>query len=181
MDHFPVLFDLRGRQRRTTFSETMRRNGHNVSRAVGKPDAGAGKRNLHHVLRKVARRVQHVLVGRCDVAAGRVVISAEVGRNATSLGLTEQQRQEFERDGFLKVPGALPPSMVERLTEVVDRLYARGVAEEGDVVVDGADAARRHARLPGHQPDAVRRPTVDPVAAVADDSRQRVAHRADEV
>lgn len=45
--------------------------------------------------------------------------------------LTEQQRRDFERDGFLKVPGALPEAMVQRLTALVDRLYARGLAEEG--------------------------------------------------
>ena len=42
--------------------------------------------------------------------------------------LTERQRAAFERDGFLIVPDALPPAMVGRLTEVVDRLYAEGVA-----------------------------------------------------
>src|SRR6185503_18729520 len=92
MDHFPVLFDLRGRQRWSAFGESMRRNGHDVSRAVGKPDAGAGKRNLHHVLREVAGWVQHVLVSRCDVAACSVVVSAEVSRNATTFRSGKQQR-----------------------------------------------------------------------------------------
>lgn len=45
--------------------------------------------------------------------------------------LTPQQREQFERDGFLVVPNALPETMVERLTAVVDRLYAAGVAERG--------------------------------------------------
>src|ERR1044072_5542929 len=93
MDHFPVFFDLCGRQRWTTFSEAMRRNRHDVGRAVGKPDTGAGKRNLHHVLRKVAGRMQHVLVSCCDVASGSVVVSAEVSRNATTFRSSEQQGQ----------------------------------------------------------------------------------------
>ena len=45
--------------------------------------------------------------------------------------LTENQRKAFERDGFLVIPNALPPEMVARLTEAVDRLYAQGVAKEG--------------------------------------------------
>jgi hypothetical protein len=45
--------------------------------------------------------------------------------------LTEEQRRDFERDGFLVVPGALPPAMLERLVAASDRLYAAGVAEKG--------------------------------------------------
>lgn len=45
--------------------------------------------------------------------------------------LSDQQRQDFERDGFLVVPQALAPEMVSRLVEVADRLYAEGVAREG--------------------------------------------------
>ena len=90
MDHFPVLFDLLRRQRRATFGETMRSDRHDVCRTIGKPDAGAGKRNLHHVLRKVAGRMQHVLVRSGDVATGSVVVSAEVSRDATSFSRSEQ-------------------------------------------------------------------------------------------
>ena len=45
--------------------------------------------------------------------------------------LTEHQRTAFERDGFLIVPNALPPDMVGRLTQVIDRLYAEGVQRDG--------------------------------------------------
>src|SRR4051812_35223239 len=45
--------------------------------------------------------------------------------------LTEEQRASFERDGFLVVPGALPPEMVERLAAAADRLYTEGVAASG--------------------------------------------------
>lgn len=45
--------------------------------------------------------------------------------------LSEEQRQQFARDGFLVVPDALPPAMVERLLAVVDRLYEQGVSEKG--------------------------------------------------
>jgi ectoine hydroxylase len=45
--------------------------------------------------------------------------------------LTEEQRVAFERDGFLIVPDALPPGMVEKLLGAVDRLYEPGVREQG--------------------------------------------------
>lgn len=45
--------------------------------------------------------------------------------------LTEAQRQDFERDGFLVVPGALSSEMLDRLVSAADRLYAEGVAAEG--------------------------------------------------
>jgi len=45
--------------------------------------------------------------------------------------LTEEQRAAFERDGFLIVPEALPPDMVEKLLGAVDGLYERGVREQG--------------------------------------------------
>jgi ectoine hydroxylase len=48
-----------------------------------------------------------------------------------SVKLTEEQRQQFARDGFLVVPDALPPAMVERLLAAVDRLYEQGLCEKG--------------------------------------------------
>ena len=47
----------------------------------------------------------------------------------TQLG--SQQRDDFERDGFLILPGALPREMVERLLVVADRLHAEGMRAEG--------------------------------------------------
>ena len=41
------------------------------------------------------------------------------------------QKERFERDGFLMVPNALPPALVARVTEAVDRLYEDGVCKEG--------------------------------------------------
>jgi ectoine hydroxylase-related dioxygenase (phytanoyl-CoA dioxygenase family) len=49
----------------------------------------------------------------------------------TPATLTKEQRDAFDRDGFLLVPGALPPPMVERLVRAADRLYEQGVAAEG--------------------------------------------------
>lgn len=49
----------------------------------------------------------------------------------TEAVLTAEQREAFERDGFLVVPGALPPERVERLTALVDRLHAEGMARTG--------------------------------------------------
>lgn len=45
--------------------------------------------------------------------------------------LSEQQRTDFDRDGFLVVPGALPPATVAALTEAVDALYAAGLERDG--------------------------------------------------
>jgi ectoine hydroxylase len=45
--------------------------------------------------------------------------------------LTAQQRQEFEQNGFLVIPNALPQPALARLTAAVDRLYADGVREHG--------------------------------------------------
>ena len=47
----------------------------------------------------------------------------------TQLG--SQRRDDFERDGFLILPGALPKEMVERLLVVADRLQAEGMRTEG--------------------------------------------------
>lgn len=45
--------------------------------------------------------------------------------------LSSQQKTDFERDGFLVIPNALPPNMVERLLETTDKLHAKGMHEEG--------------------------------------------------
>ena len=45
--------------------------------------------------------------------------------------LTGQQRDDFERDGFLVVPQALPPAMAGRLLEACDRLYEQGRRADG--------------------------------------------------
>jgi ectoine hydroxylase len=45
--------------------------------------------------------------------------------------LTKQQRQAFDRNGFLLIPDALPAAMVSRLLEVVDRLHDEGVRRDG--------------------------------------------------
>ncbi len=44
--------------------------------------------------------------------------------------LTEQERGEFEQNGFLIVPDALPPQMVEDVKTVVDRLNGELRAEK---------------------------------------------------
>nr|CAA9286484.1 hypothetical protein AVDCRST_MAG63-3991 [uncultured Armatimonadetes bacterium] len=49
----------------------------------------------------------------------------------TSVALTDARRAAFEREGFLLVPDALPPSLVERLVDAADRLYEEGVGKDG--------------------------------------------------
>ena len=59
----------------------MRPDRHDVGRAVRQPDAGARQRDLHHVLREVARRMQHVLMRGRDAARRRVVVGPEMRRD----------------------------------------------------------------------------------------------------
>src|SRR5688572_25124306 len=92
MDHLAILFNLLLREWCAAFDKTMRRNRHDVCRTIRKPDARSGKRNLHHVLCEVTRRMQHVLVRGGDVATGSVVVSAEVSSDTTSLSSSKQQR-----------------------------------------------------------------------------------------
>lgn len=49
----------------------------------------------------------------------------------TDVLLTESQRADFERDGFLMVRGALNPDTLARVLDAVDRIYAEGVARDG--------------------------------------------------
>lgn len=57
-------------------------------------------------------------------------------REARRVGLTDDQRERFERDGYLIVENALEPDRVARLTEAVDRTWA---AHRGVPPVAGAD------------------------------------------
>lgn len=49
----------------------------------------------------------------------------------TPVLLTDGQREDFERDGFLLVRQALSPDLLARVVAAVDRLYAEGVGREG--------------------------------------------------
>src|SRR2546428_8093441 len=66
-----------------------------------------------------------------DEAAPSLPRTATECERPTPVKLTHEQRRQFERDGFLVVPEALPPALVGRLLEVVDRLYEQGVREKG--------------------------------------------------
>src|SRR5688572_12211987 len=84
MDHLAVFSYLFSSQWRATFSKTMWRNRHDVGRSVRQPDAGAGEGHLHHVLRKVTRRVHHVLMCGGDAATRRVVIGPKMRCQASA-------------------------------------------------------------------------------------------------
>jgi ectoine hydroxylase-related dioxygenase (phytanoyl-CoA dioxygenase family) len=45
--------------------------------------------------------------------------------------LTPEQSQFFEENGYLIIRDALAPDLLARVTEAVDRIYERGLAEEG--------------------------------------------------
>jgi hypothetical protein len=50
--------------------------------------------------------------------------------------LTEQERHQFEKDGYLIVEDAIPPDLVTRLTAAVDR-------------IDAQERAARRTKYPG--------------------------------
>src|SRR4030095_1519553 len=95
MDHRAILFNLLGGQWSTTFDKAMRGHRHDVGRTIRQPDPGPGKRHLHHVLGKVAGIVEHVLMSRCDIATGRVVVSAKVRGDTTSFTYAQQKRNIY--------------------------------------------------------------------------------------
>ena len=45
--------------------------------------------------------------------------------------LTDDERQQFDRDGFFVVDDALSPAMVEELTTAADRIDAETRARDG--------------------------------------------------
>lgn len=45
--------------------------------------------------------------------------------------LTHEQRQSFDRDGYLVIKGALPPQMVDRTRLAAQRLYEEGLSTTG--------------------------------------------------
>jgi len=45
--------------------------------------------------------------------------------------LTPEQSQFFEQNGYLIIRDALDPALLARVTAAVDRIYERGLAEEG--------------------------------------------------
>src|SRR5881396_4283307 len=86
MDDRAVFVNLILRQL-LSFSSAMRGDGHDVGRTIREPDAGSGKRDLHHVLREITRRMHHVLVRRGNAAASRVVVGAALPRDRKSTRL----------------------------------------------------------------------------------------------
>src|SRR5262245_20267872 len=85
LHHGAVFLDLFLRQWWSTFDKTIGRHRHDVCCSIRKPDSGASEGNLHHVLGEVARRVEHMLMGRSNVTAGGVVVSTEMCGHTTSL------------------------------------------------------------------------------------------------
>src|SRR5262245_14647351 len=78
MHYFSILVNLFSGELRSAFNKAMRRNWHDVRRAIREPNACACKRDLHHVFSEVAGRMQHVLVCSSDVATRGVVVGAKV-------------------------------------------------------------------------------------------------------
>ena len=87
MDDRPVFGRLFSRQ-----NSAMRRNRHDIGRAVGHAGAGSGKTDLHEAACEVARRMGHLLVGRGDARVCRVIINTEMRRDASAARAVEQFR-----------------------------------------------------------------------------------------
>src|SRR5258708_32403591 len=71
----------------------MRRRRQNTGCTVGKPDTGAGERNLHHVFGEIAGRMGHRLIRSRNAAACRVVVGAEMSGDATARGSVKKSGQ----------------------------------------------------------------------------------------
>src|SRR5215213_9030163 len=93
MHYVAILLDLFGRECCGSLCGAMGRDGHDVGRAVGEPDASAAEGDLHHVAREVAGRMQHVLVRGCDAATGRVIVGPEMCGDAAPARRFEQKRE----------------------------------------------------------------------------------------
>src|SRR5467141_1549250 len=88
-----AIFVALGPREPLTLLHPMRRRRQNVGSAVGKPDSGAGKRDLHHMFGKIASRVGHRLVRGRNATACRVIVSTEMSGDATARGSVEQLGQ----------------------------------------------------------------------------------------
>lgn len=64
-------------------------------------------------------------------------MTATVETGAVAAPMTEEQRERFERDGYLVVPGALSASEVDFYSAALDRVYA-AESEAGRVSPEGA-------------------------------------------
>src|SRR5215813_7245683 len=73
-----ILLDLFWCEWLFTLCKTMRSHRHDIGCSIREPDASPSKGHLHHVFSKVARRVQQVLMRRCDVATRSVIVSPKV-------------------------------------------------------------------------------------------------------
>src|ERR1044072_493411 len=69
----------------------VRGDRHDIGRAVGKPDAGSAKSDLHHTARKITGGMKHILVRGGDAAAGGVIVGDEMRRGAAAAPRLEQE------------------------------------------------------------------------------------------
>ncbi|HUN30681.1 MAG TPA: phytanoyl-CoA dioxygenase family protein [Trebonia sp.] len=64
---------------------------------------------------------------------GEPIVPAEAGHPAVvpydGIQITATQRADFDRDGYIIIPGAIPPELLERLIEAQDRVYAQQKAQ----------------------------------------------------
>ena len=115
------------------------RDRHDVRRAVGEHHAGAGERDLHHVLGEVARRVPHLLVRGRDVAVRGVVVRAEVRGDQAAGGGAVQPRQDR---AALRIEDALR-GLDHDLEAQRAGVEAEPILEHVEHVDDGLDVAAR--------------------------------------
>src|SRR6266508_2453452 len=106
MNDLAVLRDLFRFERWSTFNKTEWRDGHDIRGPIREPDAGARKRNLHHMFRKVAGWMHHVLMRCCDITTRRVVVSSKVcGHTATARRCQQQRKIYFTTSIYYRLCG----------------------------------------------------------------------------
>ena len=132
VDDGAVLLDLR---RRSSSAPRCGGDGHDVRGAVGEPEAGAGVGDLHHVPGEVAGRMVHALVRRGDVAAGGVVVGAEVRGHAAAARGVEQGAAGSRRRRSLRIDCVVsimissrsePAGKAERRLQAIEEIGERG-------------------------------------------------------
>src|SRR5678816_789088 len=93
MHHITIFVNLLCRQGLAALYKTMRCDRHNVGCAVGQPHARPCKRNLHNVLCEITGGMKHMLMSSSYIATRRVVVSAKMSGDTTTISGSQQNRQ----------------------------------------------------------------------------------------
>ena len=126
---------LRGE--RLALRAAVRGDGHDVRRAVGS-HRRAAELDLHHVARKVARVVRHVLVRRRYLAARRVIVCAECAATQRPRAASRAAACSIRRDDC------------DRLRRLDHQLHLERIGRETAGLLHQLEEARERRDLFGH-------------------------------